>query len=172
MSDKEKDEHVLHRSRRKALKSLAVGIGLIAMPGKEASASVWEEFFQKHFRELSKDELKGVIAGLEKKYSKQFGKAVKVKTTVAIDGVRYGYGLDLSRCIGCRRCVYGCVAENNQSRTPQIHWIKVMQLDKDKGVDLSHAEQYYNPAEVPAKGHFYMPVLSVLRGLLSNTFVH
>ena len=24
-------------------------------------------------------------------------------------GVEFGYGLDLSRCIGCRRCVYACV---------------------------------------------------------------
>ena len=159
MSDKEKtDAHVLHRSRRKALKTIAAGIGLIALPGKEASASIWEEFFQKNFRELSKEELKGVIAGLEKKYSKQFGKKVTVKTTLPIAGVRYGYGLDLSRCIGCRRCVHACVKENNQSRTPEIQWIKVLQMDKEKGVDLSHAEQYYNPALVPEKGHFYMPV--------------
>ena len=59
MSDKKKcDEHVLHKSRRKVLKGLAAGIGLIAMPGRDASASVWEDFFQKHFRELSKNDLK------------------------------------------------------------------------------------------------------------------
>ncbi len=159
MSDTKKcDDHVLHKSRRKVLKGLATGIGLLAMPGREASASVWEEFFQKHFRELSKDELKRVIARLEKDYSKQYGKQVTVKTTPAIEGVRYGYGLDLSRCIGCRRCVYACVTENNQSRTPQIQWIRVIQLNKEKGVDLSYAEHYYNPATVPEKGHFYMPV--------------
>lgn len=159
MTDMKKcDDQVLHKSRRKVLKGLAAGIGLIVLPGREASASVWEEFFQKHFRELSKDELKGVLERLEKKYSKQYGKQVTVKSTPPIEGVRYGYGLDLSRCIGCRRCVYACVGENNQSRDPQIHWIRVMQLDKEKGVDLSHAEHYYNPTEVPEKGHFYMPV--------------
>ena len=159
MSDTKKcDDHVLHKSRRKMLKGMAAGIGLIAMPGRDASASVWEEFFQKNFRELSKDELKGVIARLEKDYSKQYGTQVTVKTTPPSEGVRYGYGLDLSRCIGCRRCVYACVKENNQSRSPQIHWIRVMQLDKEKGVDLSHAEHYYNPEKVPEKGHFYMPV--------------
>ncbi len=159
MSDtKQCDDHVLHKSRRKVLKGLAAGIGLLAMPGRDASASVWEEFFQKHFRELSKDELKGVISRLEKDYSKQYGKQVTVKTTPPIEGVRYGYGLDLSRCIGCRRCVYACVKENNQSRTPQIQWIRVIQLNKEKGVDLSQAEHYYNPATVPEKGHFYMPV--------------
>ncbi len=35
MSDTKKcDDHVLHKSRRKVLKGLAAGIGLIAMPGK------------------------------------------------------------------------------------------------------------------------------------------
>jgi molybdopterin-containing oxidoreductase family iron-sulfur binding subunit len=159
MSDMKKcDQHVLHKSRRKVLKGLAAGIGLIAMPTRNASASVWEEFFQKHFRELSKDELKKVLARLEKKYSQQFGKQVSVKATPPIEGVLFGYGLDLSRCIGCRRCVYACVKENNQSRVPQIQWIRVMQLDKRKGVDLSHAEHYYNSDQVPTKGHFYMPV--------------
>jgi molybdopterin-containing oxidoreductase family iron-sulfur binding subunit len=56
--------------------------------------------------------------------------------------VVFGYALDLSRCIGCRRCVYACVKENNQSRDPQIHWIRVLQMDKDKGVDFSHATAY------------------------------
>lgn len=159
MSDITKcDNHVLHKSRRKFMKGLAAGIGLIALPASDASASVWEEFFQKHFRELSKDELNRVIARMEKDYSKQYGKDVKVKTTLAIDGVKYGYGLDLSRCIGCRRCVHACVTENNQSRKPQVQWIRVMQLDKEKGVNLSHADHYYNPALVPEKGHFYMPV--------------
>jgi len=159
MSDMKKcDKHVLQKSRRKVLKGLAAGIGLLAMPARNASASVWDEFFQRHFRELSKDELKSILARLEKKYSQQYDKQVTVKATAPIEGVSYGYGLDLSRCIGCRRCVYACVAENNQSRDPQIHWIRVLQMDKEKGVDLSHAEHYYNPAEVPQKGHFYMPV--------------
>jgi len=159
MSDTKKcDEYVLHKSRRKVLKGLAAGVGLLALPSRNAAASVWEEFFQKNFRELSKDELKKTLARMEKEYSKQFGKQVTVKATPPIEGVKYGYGLDLSRCIGCRRCVYACVTENNQSRDPQIQWIRVMQLDKEKGVDLSHAEHYYNPEKVPEKGHFYMPV--------------
>lgn len=152
------DSHVLHTSRRKVLKGLAAGVGLLLLPGCDASASAWAEFFQKNFRELSKDDLKRVLARLEKKYSKEYGKQVTVKATPPIEGVLYGYGLDLSRCIGCRRCEYACVEENNQSRDPQIHWIRVLQLDKEKGVDLSHAEHYYNPATVPEKGHFYMPV--------------
>ncbi len=145
-------------SRRKMLKGVAAVLGAMALPGKDAPASVWETFLQKNFRELSNEEKARVIARLEAEYSRQYGKAVKVGVKPPLEGVLYGYGLDLSRCIGCRRCVYACVAENNQSRNPQIHWIRVLQLDKDRGVDLEEAEEYYNPKKVPEEGHFYMPV--------------
>jgi len=148
----------LEVTRRKVLQGLVAGIGVLAIPASDASASVWEAFFQKHFRELSKEELTQTLERLSKEYSEEYGKDVKVKATPAIEGVKFGYGLDLSRCIGCRRCVYGCVAENNQSRDPQIHWIRVAQLEKEKGTSLEYAEYYYNPAEVPAEGHFYMPI--------------
>jgi molybdopterin-containing oxidoreductase family iron-sulfur binding subunit len=75
-----------------------------------------------------------------------------------MDNVLFGYGLDLSKCVGCRKCVYACVKENNQSRTPQVHWIKVLEMEKEKGVDLMHSTPYYNPEKVPEEGFFYMPV--------------
>ena len=159
MSDMEEhDEHVFRLTRRKALKGLALGIGTMVLPAKDASASVWESFFQKHFRELSKSERQKILAKLEKEYSAQYKKPVRVKDTPPPEGVLFGYALDLSRCVGCRRCVYGCVNENNQSRDPQVHWIKVLRLSKERGVDLEHSEQYYNPATVPQEGYFYMPV--------------
>ena len=153
-----RDDRAFQQSRRKLLKGLAAGIGVLALPAPDAAASVWESFFQKHFKELTKEELQRVIARLEGEYSGEFGKQVTVKTTPPIEGVKFGYGLDLSRCIGCRRCVYACVEENNQSRDPQIQWIRVVQLEKEKGVYLDAAEHYYNPPEVPEKGKFYMPV--------------
>jgi Fe-S-cluster-containing dehydrogenase component len=153
-----RDNPAFRMSRRKMMKGVAAVLGALALPEQDASASVFESFFQKHFREMSKPELEKVLARLEKEYSKTYGKAVKVRATPHIEGVSYGYGLDLSRCIGCRRCVYACVQENNPSRDPQIHYIRVLQLDKERGVDLEHSEHYYNPSKVPEKGHFYMPV--------------
>jgi Fe-S-cluster-containing dehydrogenase component len=159
MSDREtRGKRIFRLSRRKALKGLAAGLGALAIPGKDASAALWESFFQKNFRELTRSEIENIVSRLEKEYSAQYKKPVKVQATPPLEGVLYGYGLDLSRCIGCRRCVYGCVTENNQSRDPQIQWIRVLQLDKERGVDLEHAEQYYNPSKVPEEGHFYMPV--------------
>ncbi len=159
MSDQKiQHDNAFKLTRRKAIKGLAAGFGALALPVSTASASVWEAFFQKNFREMSKEDLKNVLARLEKGYSEEYGKPIKVKVTPPIEGVKYGYGLDLSRCIGCRRCVYACVGENNQSRDPQIQWIRVVQLDKEKGTDLTEAEHYYNPKTVPEEGHSYMPI--------------
>ena len=33
-----------------------------------------------------------------------------------MDGVEFGYALNLTRCIGCRKCAHACLKENNQSR--------------------------------------------------------
>lgn len=145
-------------TRRQVLTHTATAIGVLLLLAPQASASVWDAFLQRHFRELGQSDLKQVLARLEATYREEYGREVTVKATPPLDGVKFGYGLDLSKCIGCRRCVYGCVAENNQSRQPQIHWIRVVQLQKDKGIDLDYADHYYNPAEVPADGHFYLPV--------------
>ena len=88
---------------------------------------------------------------MERKYKEELGKDIKVSDAGPIPGVHFAYALDISRCIGCRRCVYACVAENNQSRDPQIHWIRVFSMEKEKGVDFSHADPYYNPPRFPRK---------------------
>jgi molybdopterin-containing oxidoreductase family iron-sulfur binding subunit len=95
---------------------------------------------------------------LEEKYSKQYDREVSVEATPPMNGVHFGYGLDLSRCIGCRRCVYACVYENNQSRDPQIHWIRVLEIEKEEGINLAASNAYYSPAHVPEKDYFYLPV--------------
>jgi Fe-S-cluster-containing dehydrogenase component len=112
----------------------------------------------RRLREFPRERLRKNLKDLEAKYSREYGINAVVSDAPAQPGVLFGYALDISRCIGCRRCVYACVEENNQSRDPQIHWIKVLSMDKEKGVDFSHADPYYNPPQVPEAGHFYVPV--------------
>jgi len=136
---------------------LTAGIGAaqyLAGCGAEAR----EDFFDTHFLELSPTELQARLARLEERYTEQQGQPVSVSATPPIPNTLFGYALDLSICVGCRRCVYACVRENNQSREPQIQWIRVLEMDKEGGVDLEHANQYYDPETVPADGKFYMPV--------------
>lgn len=118
-----------------------------------------EEFLQKNFREMSETEKKQVIRRLEETYLRKYRKKFQISTKPAEAGILWGYGLDLSRCIGCRRCVYACVKENNQSRVnPQLQWIRVVRLKKGSLINLENAEHYYNPETVPEPGFMYMPV--------------
>ncbi|MBS1242742.1 MAG: ttrB 1 [Nitrospirae bacterium] len=108
---------------------------------------------------MNEDEIKQVLRRLEKEYEQKYKKQITVGNEKALPGVQFGYGLDLSRCIGCRRCEYACVDENNQSKDPQIHWITVLRFKKgEKWVDLEESEKYYNPPLVPEPEYFYMPV--------------
>jgi molybdopterin-containing oxidoreductase family iron-sulfur binding subunit len=126
-----------------------------------AQAFDFDAFFQKHFRRLDDEELDDVLDRLSKRYSAEYGKQVTVDGIGPIDGVVFGYGLDVSRCIGCRRCVYACVEENNQSRDPEIHWIRVLEFEREKvlrGINLEDGNPYYDHEQVPAPGKMYLPI--------------
>jgi len=143
-------------------KFLAVG-GTVAMTSiasglAGASPAFVERLLRRRFVELSPDEVDRIVKKMEQEYSEKYGKPVTVSTTGAQPGVLFGYALDLSRCVGCRRCVYACVNENNQSRDPQIHWIRVLEMDKQKGIELNESDPYYDHETVPAEDSFYMPV--------------
>jgi molybdopterin-containing oxidoreductase family iron-sulfur binding subunit len=112
----------------------------------------------KRLFEMPKERLRTALAELERQYSESYGRKVTVADTPALPGVQFAYALDISRCIGCRRCVYACVEENNESRDPQVQWIRVHAMEKEKGVDFSHSDPYYEPKEVPEEGRFYVPV--------------
>ena len=112
----------------------------------------------KRLHEVPRERLRQLVRDMEREYAAAYGTTVSVSDAGPQPGVLFGYALDISRCIGCRRCVYACVEENNQSRDPQVHWIRVLRMDKEHGVDFAHADQYYEPEQVPEEGKFYVPV--------------
>jgi molybdopterin-containing oxidoreductase family iron-sulfur binding subunit len=145
-------------------RSLLIGTGLATMAGFSAAAAGksagWvERLLRRRFVELSEERREEILSELEEEYRKKYGRDdITVEDTQALDGVEFAYGLDLSRCVGCRRCVYACVHENNQSRDPQIHWIRVLEMKKDRGIDFAESNIYYDPEEVPEQDSFYVPV--------------
>jgi len=154
---KDRDRAVRGVDRR----SLLAGAGAFALASVACgggSRGTLEKLLGERFQELSPDQVRQRLDELERELGSRFGTEVSVAATPPMDGVVFGYGLDLSRCIGCRRCVYACVYENNQSRRPQIQWIRVLEMEKEHGVDLSYADPYYEPEEVPEEGFYYIPV--------------
>ena len=147
----------ISNSRRNFLKNISlVAAGSLALSSCRSKAM--KEFMQQSFKTLTKKEKDEIVRNLEEKYSAKYGKKFHVSDESATEGIEFGYALDLSRCIGCRRCVYGCVKENNQSRSPQIHYIEVLQMEKERGIDFAHSEVHYNPELVPEEGYFYVPI--------------
>ena len=144
-------------------RSLLIGGGLTAMAAVAAtvagsSTGFVERMLRRRFVELSPERKAEILNALEREYSERYGREVSVKDTPPMDGVEFAYGLDIARCVGCRRCVYACVHENNQSRDPQIHWIRVLRMEKERGIELAESTAYYEPAEVPEPDAFYLPV--------------
>ncbi|MBF0432526.1 MAG: 4Fe-4S dicluster domain-containing protein [Fibrobacteria bacterium] len=145
-------------SRRSFLKTAGKALPAVPLLSMQTEAGFLERFFQKNFKELSTREKDQIVKRLEQEYEKEYGKKFTVGAEPALKGVQFAYALDLSRCIGCRKCVYGCVTENNLSIDPQIHWIRVLEMDEEEGVNLHNATPYYNHKKVPAEGKAYMPV--------------
>jgi len=140
---------------------LATGIAALAAslsPLRELSDySSAEEFMQKHYKELTKDDMAKVLARIEDQVEKQYQVRPHVRDYKPMDGVEFVYCLNLTRCIGCRKCVHACVAENNQSRDPEIQYIRVLKMPHGS-LDMEKGDHNYSPDKVPEKGFFYMPV--------------
>jgi molybdopterin-containing oxidoreductase family iron-sulfur binding subunit len=166
--------------------SSLMGTAALMTHSDEAQAkSTWAEWFQGNYRLMTDEEKAQARARLEKRYSAEYGKPVTVDGTPALEGVLFGYALNIKKCIGCRRCVKACVQENNQSRGEgkEIEWIRVLKMEKGEfsaekmnqgypdeigiqvggnaygvaGVTLE-GEHYYQPEAVPEKDSHYMPM--------------
>jgi len=115
-----------------------------------------DELLQNHYRELSPDDLAGVLTRLEDDALKDYGAEVTIGDQKPIPGVKFGYALNLSACIGCRKCVEACHQENNHDRGSYQSYIRVLEMDKGT-LDLEHGNADYD-ADVPNPDKFYLPV--------------
>ncbi|MEK7389302.1 MAG: 4Fe-4S dicluster domain-containing protein [Elusimicrobiota bacterium] len=115
-----------------------------------------EEFLRQHYKELTAEEKKEIMARIAAQVEKKYGVSPRITDLPPIPGVEFAYALNIGRCIGCRKCVYACVKENNQSRNPEIQYIRVLEMKKGS-IDVETSSTAYE-GEVPKKDSYYMPV--------------
>lgn len=127
----------------------------------ESGAITLDELLQKHYRQLTPEDLRRIMDNLAAKAEKEHGVRPSLRDLKPLDGVEFGYALNLTRCIGCRKCAHACLAENNQSRANpddiEMSYIRVLELDKG-AINLETSNVYYNPETVPQPDKYYMPV--------------
>jgi len=68
---------------------------------------------------------------------------------------KFAMVIDTSKCIGCRRCVYACVKENNIGRKSGFTYIQVLEMEPG-AVSLEGSTLQYSEGGNPDR--FYMPV--------------
>ncbi|GDX80749.1 hypothetical protein LBMAG42_25600 [Deltaproteobacteria bacterium] len=149
-------------TRRAALKTGGATLGAAAFARALAPLTEWEEnvsvdsFLQKHYKEMNKLEMSVVLARLETEALEEHGVAVSISDPRPTPGVSFAYALNLSVCIGCRKCAVACHEENNHDRATNNSYIRVLEMKKG-GIDLEQGRTDYKHP-VPDDDHFYMPV--------------
>jgi len=149
--------------RRTVVKAGAVTLGVAAWAAaiqpvfEWISADTGEDFFQKHYKELKPSEREAVLARLEADARERFDRDdITVADPPPLPGVRYAYALNLSICVGCRRCAEACHVENNHDRATHNSYIRVFEMDRG-GIDFAKGNCTYDHP-VPAPDKYYMPV--------------
>lgn len=159
-------EHEPDLTRRSFLRTGAAAVGGMAAlaaalsPLRELASHEAPDlsgFLQKHYKEMTPEEMEATLERIRKKVEERFGVRPHLRDVKPMDGVEFGYALNLSRCIGCRKCVHACVAENNQSRGPEIQYIRVIEMPRGT-LDVERGDHHYDRPTVPDANHFYLPV--------------
>lgn len=149
-------------NRRVALKVVGTTLGAGAFAQAMAPLREWardlslDEFLQRHYRELDKEEMERVLRRLEEETAAEYGRDVHIRDVRPMEDVQFGYALNLSVCIGCRRCAEACHEENNHDRATNNSYIRVLEMDQGS-FDLEQGNATYDH-EVPAPGKYYLPV--------------
>ena len=138
------------------LAALAAAASPLARLARE-DHNYFDNFFQKHYKEMSPQEIEAVLERIADEVEQRFGKRPDIRDVRPTPGVEFVYALNVSRCNGNRRCVHACVAENNQSRDPELQYIRVVEMPRGT-IDLDHGNHHYDRDMVPDRDHYYLPI--------------
>ena len=116
-----------------------------------------ESLLQKHYKEMSEADMAAALERISKQVEARYDVRPDIRDIKPKDGVEFVYALNLTRCVGCRKCVHACVAENNQSREPEIQYIRVLEMPRGT-IDIEQGDHHYDRPQVPSDDHYYMPI--------------
>lgn len=149
-------------SRRSMMKGVGATLGAAAFAKAMEPMKEWadnmsvDEFLQKHYKELSDDELAAVMRRIERNTKEEYGAEVDVKDPRPEEGVKFAYALNLTICIGCRKCAEACHEENNHDRATNESYIRVFEMEEGS-INFEHGKADYDEP-VPKDDKYYMPV--------------
>ncbi|MFH1999650.1 MAG: 4Fe-4S dicluster domain-containing protein [Planctomycetota bacterium] len=135
----------------------ALGAALSPLKDLDPSELTLEHCQQKHNQELTPGERAASLERIKKEVARRYDVRAEIEDVKPMDGVEFAYALNLGRCIGCRKCVHACVDENNPSRSPEIQYIRVLEMPRGS-VDIEKGNHHYERPLVPDKNHYYMPI--------------
>lgn len=144
------------------MKAAGATLGAAAFATALAPLTEWsqdlsvDQFLQKHYREMSPAEMAQVLERITKDTLKHHGVQISISDVKPRPDVQFGYALNLSICIGCRRCAEACHVENNHDRASHNSYIRVLEMTQGS-IDLEQGDATYTHA-VPAPGKYYMPI--------------
>jgi len=140
-------------SRRRFLESLGIGAGVVAagvIPAVVSSlpqAAIAEEAKKSTGNEaidyIIEEDAPVNYPGKPVKYADPAGDQ------------KWAMVIDTKACVGCRKCVYACVKENNIGRNSGFTYIQVLEMEPGS-IDLEHSVLDYKEGGDPEK--WYLPV--------------
>ncbi|MCW8140617.1 MAG: 4Fe-4S dicluster domain-containing protein [Planctomycetota bacterium] len=149
-------------TRRALMKGAGAMLGAAAFARALQPLTEWaqdlsvDQFLQRHYREMSPDEMQAVLRRLEAQAKEDYGADVRIDDVRPQPGVQFAYALNLSVCVGCRRCAEACHEENNHDRPSGNSYIRVLEMTKGS-MDMEQGRADYD-GPVPRPDKFYMPV--------------
>ncbi|MBF0590110.1 MAG: 4Fe-4S dicluster domain-containing protein [Magnetococcales bacterium] len=162
------DETPPDPKRRRLLKGLGIGVGVGLAAGggvalKAASAEgtplgdSLEQLLQDHYQRMTPEEIQRALRRIERQAQRQHGVAIRCENQAPLSNVRFGFALNLSKCVGTRRCIEACLQENNAGRHGNLENIRVVEMPQGSW-SLAEGEHYFPAGPVPRADKWYLPV--------------
>jgi Fe-S-cluster-containing dehydrogenase component len=151
-------EYQITISRRQFLRNVGIAAGLVVVGMLPAVLNAPETVPSAEGAEVAP--LVGTINPLQRIIDEDEpvnypGRPVKYASEWPAGEEKWAMVIDVKACVGCRKCVYACVEENNIGRDSGFTYIQVLEMEPG-AIDLETSNARYEEGGSPEK--WYLPV--------------